>query len=47
MKIENTQLKKLKEERLKAAILVGIDQFKSGQVSHGRNVIDRLKKRMP
>ncbi|MDP4536468.1 type II toxin-antitoxin system Phd/YefM family antitoxin [Alkalimonas collagenimarina] len=40
------QLEALREERLKAAILEGIDHLNTGKVSKGSDVINRLRQRI-
>ena len=43
---EYAQLEALKEKQLKQAILKGIDDLKSGKVKDGKNVIDKLRKKV-
>lgn len=40
------QLEALREERLKAAILEGIDHLTTGKVAKGSDVINRLRQRI-
>jgi prevent-host-death family protein len=43
---EYAQLEALKEEQLKQAILKGINDLKAGKVKDGKNVIDKLRKKV-